>query len=245
MGFTKLDAGIVDSSIWSADYPTRIVWITFLAKANHQGFVGASRSGMVRSCNVTAEEFAEAEKTLGSPDEDSRSLEHGGKRIQKVEGGWIILNYKKYRNYSYSSSPEAIRQRKHREKDDDNDDVTICDMSRSGRDTSASVSNTLLESISLDTKGECEGGPIDERFKEFWDIYPREGRHAKQACRKKFGAIVKQGKLPDLIKATSGYLDFLKHQRLNEHFEQRAMYALTFLNGRWVDFIDFVFEPHL
>lgn len=115
MGFTKLDSGIVDSSVWSEPLATRVVWVTILAKCNHGGFVPASRSGLLRACNVSESDFDIAIKKLESPDPDSRTIDNDGKRIKKVEGGWIVLNYLKYREFTYSDNPESIRKRKYRD----------------------------------------------------------------------------------------------------------------------------------
>jgi len=105
MGFTKLDSCILDSSVWFESVYTRVVWVAFLAKADANGFVAASYQGMQHASNVPADEFGKAVKVLESPDPDSRSPEHDGRRIEKVEGGWVVLNYRKYRQYSYSNSP--------------------------------------------------------------------------------------------------------------------------------------------
>ena len=84
---------------------------------------------------------------------------------------------------------------------------------------------------------------IEEKFKEFWTAYPREGRLAKKESRIKFGALVKRGELEEFIKGFHGYLDYLKHQKLNENFDQRPMYAKTFVGDRWREFIGFEFNP--
>ena len=160
MGFTKLDSGIVDSSVWSEVYPTRVVWVTFLAKADAKGIVRASQSGMKRASNVTQDEFDIAIKCLEGPDPDSRSPEHDGRRIQKIDGGWLVLNYQKYRMFSYSNSPEAIRQRKHREKDGVRD--TPLHVTK-GRDISASAS--VLSSLTF-KEGIWSG--IADKDRETW-----------------------------------------------------------------------------
>lgn len=97
MTFAKLDQGITKSSVWNEKYHVRIVWVAFLAEKDETGFVSGSRTGMARVSNVTQEEFDEAEKVLSSPDPDSRTLEFEGRRIEKIEGGWIVLNHEKYR----------------------------------------------------------------------------------------------------------------------------------------------------
>jgi hypothetical protein len=121
--------------------PTRIVWIAFLAKADRNGFVAASHQGMCHVSNVPKDDFDNAIKVLESPDNDSRSPEYEGRRIEKVDGGWLILNYKKYREYSYSSNPDAERQRKHRKS------VTKRDMSQKSCDISASASASVISCI--------------------------------------------------------------------------------------------------
>ena len=86
---------------------------------------------------------------------------------------------------------------------------------------------------------------INKKFAEFWAAYPYEGRLAKKESRIKFGAIIKRGELAEFIRGFHGYLDFLKHQKVKKNFVQTPMYAKTFLNGRWSEFVDFKFEPEL
>lgn len=115
-GFVKLDSRILQSSIWAEDYSTRVVWITILALADCTGKVDSSVSGLYRAANVTQEECVAAIEKLESPDKDSRSQEYEGRRIERIEGGWLVLNYSKYRQHSYSKNPEATRKRNYRNK---------------------------------------------------------------------------------------------------------------------------------
>lgn len=96
-GFTKLFTSITSSSIWNEDDKTRIVWITMLAIAEADGVVRASIGGLAHVARVTREDCEKALQILQSPDPDSRSPEHEGRRIQKVDGGFFLLNYGKYR----------------------------------------------------------------------------------------------------------------------------------------------------
>ncbi|MFA6271199.1 MAG: hypothetical protein WC657_08420 [Candidatus Paceibacterota bacterium] len=139
MAFSKLDSGIVDSSLWAEPLATRVVFVTMLAKKNYKGEVLTARSGLLRAANVPEPDFDEAIKCLESPDKDSRSDEFEGRRIEKIPGGWRVLNHYKYRDYTYSETPSAIRQRKHREKENECD---MSQMSRNDRDISVSVSGS-------------------------------------------------------------------------------------------------------
>lgn len=161
MGFTKLDSGIVDSSIWSEPLATRVVWITILAKSNHVGIVSASRSGLLRASNVTEKEFDEAMKSLESPDPDSRTTDNEGRRIEKIEGGWKILNYLKYREYTYSNNPDSVRQREYRK----NKVVTSRDMSQNSCDISASASASASKEEEVQEKGKKTGTKNPENDK--------------------------------------------------------------------------------
>lgn len=144
MAFTKLDSGIVDSSLWAEPLATRIVFVTMLAKKNYKGEVLMSHSGLLRASNISSEsDFNAAIVCLESPDADSRSPEFDGKRIEKIPGGWKVLNHYKYREYTYSDNPESIRKREYRSFG------TSRDMSRNQRDISVSVSS--LDSLISDS----------------------------------------------------------------------------------------------
>lgn len=97
MSYTKLDAGITDSTIWQAPDATRLVWITMLAMADQNGYVGASMPGLAGRARVALASCIEAIATLEAPDEWSRTKEHQGRRIAPAEGGWVLLNHAKYR----------------------------------------------------------------------------------------------------------------------------------------------------
>jgi len=96
-GYTKLFSSIVTSSIWSEDHGTRVVWITLLAMADKDGFVDASVPGLAKMAGVEIQELEAALKVLQEPDPYSRTSAHDGRRIEAVEGGWVLLNHAKYR----------------------------------------------------------------------------------------------------------------------------------------------------
>jgi hypothetical protein len=95
--FTKLFASILTSSIWRTDDKTRIVWITMLAMADRDGEVGASVGGLADMARISVPACKKALSNLLSPDEDSRNKSAESPRIEKIDGGWRLLNYSKYR----------------------------------------------------------------------------------------------------------------------------------------------------
>lgn len=96
-GFTKLYSNIITSSVWSAAKETKILWITMLALTDANGYVTGSVPGLAATARLTVLETEAALSELLSPDKYSRSIENEGRRLEKVEGGWIILNYAKHR----------------------------------------------------------------------------------------------------------------------------------------------------
>ena len=85
---------------------------------------------------------------------------------------------------------------------------------------------------------------FDQLYEKFWEGYPK--KVAKDYAREKFMILARAGKIPDLIKATNGYMDFLKHQRLEKNFEQEPMHPATFLmKDRWKDYIGIKYQPKL
>lgn len=96
-GFTKLFSSIVNSTIWDEDAATRLVWITLLCLSDANGNVEGSIPGLAHQARVSLDETRKALKKLMAPDPDSRSKEHDGRRIEEIDGGWLILNYTKYR----------------------------------------------------------------------------------------------------------------------------------------------------
>lgn len=144
MPFVKLDCGMLDSTLW-VDRVAREVFITALlmaepfesseampqiavksldftgweAPAGCYGFVPASGVGIVRRSGVEAEAGADALERLGNPEPESRSPEFEGRRMVRINGGYLILNYAKYRERDYTSAArsqryrERIKQKRH------------------------------------------------------------------------------------------------------------------------------------
>ena len=96
--FVKIYGTILDSSIWSEADGTRLLWMAMLAMADSTGFVEASPSGLARRANITQEQCRIGIEILEAPDPESKSKEYGGRRIEKVDRGWQLLNYQNYRD---------------------------------------------------------------------------------------------------------------------------------------------------
>ncbi len=112
MPFVKLDCGIIHSSLWAEDSDTKICWITLLLLADATGFVRAAASAIAREAGIPADVARRALDLFQSADDESRTPDNQGKRIERVDGGYRVLNYEKYRERDYTN---AERQKRWRE----------------------------------------------------------------------------------------------------------------------------------
>lgn len=97
--YNKLFTKILDSSIWMEAASTRLVWLTLLAAMDEDGFVAfASVANVAHRARVELQEAEKAMGVLEAPDPHSSDPENEGRRIERVDGGWMILNARKYRD---------------------------------------------------------------------------------------------------------------------------------------------------
>ena len=89
---------LVDSSLWTEDYYVRVLFTTLLAKKDLDDVVRGSAFNIARWANMTEQEVIKGLKILSSP--DKKRLEpqpNEGRRIKKVEDGWLVINGAVYR----------------------------------------------------------------------------------------------------------------------------------------------------
>lgn len=119
MAYTKLHQSILHSTVWAEDHATFKVWITLLVLANEHGEVEGTVPGLTRLAMVSRDECERALAKFAAPDPDSRTPDNDGRRIERIDGGWLLLNYQKYRAMASkedSKSKTAERVRRHRER---------------------------------------------------------------------------------------------------------------------------------
>ncbi len=97
-GYTKLFSQIVTSTIWQEPNDCRVLWITMLALKDDKSLCPATVPYLAKACNLSIEQTETYLEQFQNPDPYSRSQEFEGRRIRKVDGGWLILNGQKYRD---------------------------------------------------------------------------------------------------------------------------------------------------
>jgi hypothetical protein len=162
-GYAKLLSSILDSSIWVEPDDVLRVWVTLLAMADRDGYVGASVSGIARRTHtVSVERVAECLELFQCPDPDSRSPESDGRRIRKVERGWLLINYKKIRDMHGQDTHEAEKERKRKWWQEHRSKAAKSSSSSSELDTTSASESKLDTSYgSVVANGSVSSGSLD------------------------------------------------------------------------------------
>jgi hypothetical protein len=84
-----------------------------LAMADQTGLVRATAPGIAKRAHLSMKATLKALETFEAPDPHSRSTNEEGRKIRRVDGGYQIINYDKYRKFDYTA---AERMKRHRER---------------------------------------------------------------------------------------------------------------------------------
>jgi hypothetical protein len=166
--YVKLFSSILRSSVWDEDPATRLTWITMLLLADEDGFVRGIASGLARQANIPADDFERALGILSAPDKRSQTPDHDGRRIESTEGGWMVLNYKKYREMRTRvqvREAEKKRRQRNRTKGADDGDAGGHGGHVPHVPTIASSSAFVSAGV-VGVGGAGEGGPLSAHFAE-------------------------------------------------------------------------------
>lgn len=196
MPFVKLDTGILNSTLW-IERECRDIFITSLLMAEPRefdseqkqlairnieetgfsvppgwyGFVPAAGIGIIRQALVDTELGMMALEKLGSPDAESRSPEHEGRRMIRVNGGFLILNFMKYRDRDYTAAERQKRLRERRKQE--RNGVTSRDSNVTSRIAESRVQSTESDNSKPLTRSARKGTRIPENFvpkKEHYEL---------------------------------------------------------------------------
>jgi hypothetical protein len=106
---------VVDSTLWSCRGDTIKVFFTLCGKADPEGFVSATADGIRRAADLPLADVEEHLRILSGPDLGSKDRERDptkdGRRIEKVTGGWRVLNLEYYRELSRQESRRASKRK--------------------------------------------------------------------------------------------------------------------------------------
>ena len=192
IGYTKLFASIVHSTIWREDPRTKVLWVTMLALADQHGEVMASVPGLADVARISVEDCEAALDKFMSPDAYSRTPDNDGRRIESIPGGWSILNHRRYRDMQSEVNKRELaaeRQRRRRLRLGEQDDTppppsrdlsrSVTPPSRESRHTEAEANTEAVKKKRTPRKREAAAIP-DESLEDilkggkgtiFWEAY--------------------------------------------------------------------------
>ena len=237
MGFTKLDENIVMSSIFKEDGITFKVWIALLATCEQNGISPTTIPYLSGLCRVDEEEIEISIEKLSSPDKYSKSNNDEGKRIRKVNGGFEIINYLNYRDYSYSDSPDAVRMRKKREGEKNEQKRTCSNIGRTSLSSvsvinSSNISNNInnqLIASNINNQIESIKESTDNQIINIYNAYPR--KKGKGQAVKAIASALKKISFEDLLLKVEKFAIDSKNKD-----PQYIPHPATWFNGeRWLD----------
>jgi hypothetical protein len=195
MPFVKLDCGLLDSTLWF-EREAREVFITallmaepfevreeleafnirelttsgFVVPPGWYGFVSAAGPGIVNRAQLDLETGLSGLEKLSEPDPGSRTPDFEGRRMVRVNGGFIILNYQKYRERDYTNAERQARWRARQK--DKNNGVT-------------SHSNTVMSRCVTQAEVEAEAEVELSQKKKSRRFTPPSLEEVKQYCQER------------------------------------------------------------
>jgi len=118
--YSPLWSQIVDSSLWcEPDYVVK-VFLTMIAKKDLDDVVRGTAFNIAQWAKKTEKETLEALKILSSP--DTKRIEpqqFEGRRIERVQGGWLVLNgahYREMMSLATRREYKRVKQAEYRQK---------------------------------------------------------------------------------------------------------------------------------
>lgn len=248
MPYVKLDTGILDSTIWM-DPDACKLFITALCLARlHElreptptyetftndlaafvippgwyGFVGAAGPGLVRRSMLEPEAGMQALNRLSLPDHGSRSPGYDGRRLLRIERGFIVLNYVSYRDIDYSAAERQARFRE-REKErrtarnategNASNGVTITPVTHASSNSSSNSNTKEVKKIPSESLlgGRVAPSHAMPEFETLKSLYPkRAGDQRWPAAAKACTARMREGHTwQEIIDGVTRYAEYVR-----------------------------------
>lgn len=170
MAFVKLDTKILNSTTWlDADAckvfitallmaepyevrePIRSIQVRstdeaeFVVPVGWYGFVPAAGPGIAYRAIVEQDRALDALERLASPDPGSRTPDHDGRRMVRVSGGYLILNYIAHRDRDHGAAERQARFRT-RQKMKESNARTVTPVTHADADADAEADTSRAKS---------------------------------------------------------------------------------------------------
>jgi hypothetical protein len=231
MAFVKLFSTITESSLWSESKDTRLLFVTMLAKADASGFVEASLPGLARVANLTMAETESALARLEGPDKHSKSPDYEGRRVKRMDHGWLILNYQVYRERRNEEERQAYMRdymKRYRAESVNSRKQMLANVNHGKPPLAQAEAEAEAEAEveEHNTKDMTQAAPADDSFLMFWEAY--ELKKGKPAAMKAWKRLSKADR-DAAIEGIAPYRRSISDKKYQRH-------PATYLNKRtWDD----------
>lgn len=192
--YAKLFGRITESSLMEEPLEVRYSFMMLLAIAAPDGAVIGTDVAIARRLNISTEDFQRCMKALMSPDPNSNSKEHEGRRVIQNDGerGYLIVNYVTYREFRDKESRRIYMReymRNAREAKDSCKQKVLTVNSEKLTVNSCKPCKPPLAQEEEEGELEAEGeenthsravASAPELFESFWKAYPK--KVAKDKC---------------------------------------------------------------
>lgn len=180
-GYSKLDCGIIHSTVWQEPHDVRVAWITLLAITDANGYVRAAIPALAKLVDVPIPRMVEIMEHLCAPDEYSRSRDNDGRRLTEADGGWQILNYSKYREglkqpdttATARKRNERLRKKCHGSAVTNRDSRDSHAYAEAEAEAKADAEADGINTPPLPPKGASDADECPS-FNRFWQEYPKK-----------------------------------------------------------------------
>ncbi len=229
--FVKIHSSILDSTMWTYDSDTRVIWITMLVMCDQFGSIESRAPGIAKQCGLPLDVVIKALNKFLKPDKYSRTQEYEGRRIEETSEGYTILNYPKYRE-KLSKLSELERKRKWAAKNRE----TKKQESSGGVDGDSASRHKQKE-----MQKEKQKNIYSNDFDKFWAVYPR--KVSKGAAEKAFKSNFKI--LPPIDELVKKVEEYAASPACQKDGGKYIKHPSTWLNGKcWEDEITTADNPN-
>jgi len=174
--FGKIFDSIYDGTL-GEDWRALITFMQLIILADKDGIVDMTPAAISRRTGIPIEHIKAGIEILESDDPHSRTSDHNGKRIIRLDDerpwGWYIVNHQKYREIrSEEDRKEYMRNymREKREKEKSEENQQSCKQQKS---TKANSKKSLAKLANTDTDTDTDLNTL-EAFNTFWRHYPKK-----------------------------------------------------------------------
>ena len=195
--FVKLSCDIPDSTIWAEDDGTFRIWMYLMVRADRFGIVHTTIPGIANACRKTIGQVEDALQKFEEPDPYSKNPEHQGRRMERIIGGWRLLNYQHYRDLPGGDPDWQAQRNKQKQKAYRDRKKANIEQNVTGSVTGSAVTSdenpvtitteaeaysyseaehkTLTTSVDLVTPEKKNGAyhPPQNQLNEIYEVYPR------------------------------------------------------------------------